>query len=152
MADTAPKSNRTDTPPPPKSEAEKTTAKETADTQAAMVRKTTDADGEPRWGESSDPVVHKLLAEIGALESNRRELDPPDNDEAIAALDVEIEAKYNRLRNLGKPEAEQLRIQRDAAASKGDVLEVAALDAKLDGTDTDAKTERGERATRGDNK
>lgn len=59
-----------------------------------------------RWGESSDPEVHKTLAEIGSLEQNRKTFALPDNnDEALAEIDAEIEARYRLLNNLNKPES-----------------------------------------------
>jgi hypothetical protein len=86
-----------------------------------------------RLGESSDPEVHKLLAERQAHEMNRKAAGGEPDREAIAVIDAQIEAIDHRLRNLNKPETAKLREQRDAAAAKGDAAEVAAIDAKLDG-------------------
>jgi hypothetical protein len=135
MADTAPKTpaSKPDSLKT-KAELDAEAARETEQTQAATSKRSKTGDGDVRWGESSDPEVHKILAEIGALEQNRRALDPPENDEAIAVLDAEIEAAYHRLNHLNDPESVKLREQRQKAAAKGDVKEVAAIDAKLSGT------------------
>jgi hypothetical protein len=52
-------------------------------------------------GESSDPAVHKLLADRQSLESNRALLDPEPNPDAVKAVDEQIAAVDEQLGELG---------------------------------------------------
>jgi hypothetical protein len=52
-------------------------------------------------GESSDPAVHKLLADRQALESNRETLVPQPDPDAIKAIDDQIAEVDKQLGELG---------------------------------------------------
>jgi hypothetical protein len=52
-------------------------------------------------GESSDPAVHKLLADRQSLESNRALVEPEPNPDAVKAVDEQIAAVDEQLGELG---------------------------------------------------
>lgn len=57
--------------------------------------------GAPLPGESSDPEVHKLLAEREAHRLNREALDPPVDKEALKEVDKALKDVDKRLHELG---------------------------------------------------
>lgn len=70
----------------------------------------------PLAGESSDPAVHKLLADKQALQMNRDTLDPPVDQEALKAVDEQISEVDKQLADLGFKQETQA--QRKAAAER----------------------------------
>lgn len=59
------------------------------------------AGGKPLAGESSDPAVHKLLADRQALVMNRDALAPPVDEAAVAEVDRQLAQVDKQLTELG---------------------------------------------------
>lgn len=72
--------------------------------------------GAPTAGESSDPAVHKLLADKQALQMNRDAIDPPVDKDALKAVDEQIAEVDKKLADLGFKQETQA--QRKAAEEK----------------------------------
>lgn len=98
----------------------------------------------PSAGESSDPAVHKLLADKQALQMNRDAIDPPVDKEALRKVDAEIAVVDARLAALG--------FEQETQAERKAALEKAAEAEAKKTADLDKKVAAAVKAAEDDNK